>query len=94
MAGPINGIGGQQQVPLANSFKPGESGDNQQVRPNTDAPAQENVVQAQNAQAAQVQNTETGNQNILQDQLAAALEPDSGEDLSSQPRGSLLDIKV
>lgn len=94
MAGPINGIGGQQQIPAANTFQPGESNNNQQVREQSDAPAQENVVQGQNAEAAQTQNTETGNQDILGDQLAAALEPDSGEDLSDQPRGSLVDIEV
>ena len=94
MAGPLNGIGGQQQLPVSNTSQPGGQNTNQALREREDAQPQENVVQPQSAPAADVQNTETGNQDILQGRIADALAQQGDTAEAELRRGSLLDIEV
>lgn len=88
MAGPLNGLGGQQQVPIANTFQ--QSQPNTDLRQRENVQAQEEIVQPQGTEAAQVQSSE-------------ARDSDSGLDLrndgdivqaESQQRGSVIDILV
>ena len=93
MAGPVSGIGGQQQVPLSQPFQPG--GDQDAVRESEDRQPEENTVQPQGAAAAETQNTETDNDQILQAQTETALTPNLIEEpVVQQERGSIVDIEV
>ena len=89
MAGTISGLGGQQQqVPAANTFKPG--GDANDIRQGTETQPRENTVQPQGTAPAQAQNSETGNYQNLNAQ-------DTNEDAlasGSKERGSLVNIVV
>jgi hypothetical protein len=95
MAGPLNGIGGQQQVPISNTFRPGEQNSSQGTKENESTPTQDAAAPAQNTAPTESQAAETNNQDILQSQVAEAL---SGSSESSEPaeqrRGSLIDIQV
>ena len=51
MAGPLNGIGGQQQIPLATPFQPGQNGS--QVRPQDNREPKPNQVQQPSSQLGQ-----------------------------------------
>lgn len=83
MAGPLSGIGGQtQQIPLSNSFQPGQS-NNTQVRPEEKKQAETNIVQPRRSQPASSQSIETGNQDVLKTASSG-----------SSSRGSLIDITV
>ncbi len=84
MAGPLNGLGSGQTIPLSNTFQPGHNND--QVRPDDNKKAQDNVVQARGSQAASSQKSETQN--------FSATRRASNDDSGSQKRGSLLDITV
>lgn len=94
MAGPLNGIGGQQ-VPLATTFQPGQN--SQQVRQQQQSERQNNTgdVQTRNSQSsASSQRSETAsNQNILRSLADKALSPD-GNEKTEQRRGSTIDITV
>lgn len=87
MAGPLNGLGGQQ-VPTVNPFQPGQA--NTDVRQREDVQARENLVQPQGTEPAQVQENQTQDQD-----LAANLRTDGDVvQAQSQERGSLVDILV
>lgn len=96
MAGPLNGIGGQQQVPLSQPFQPGQ--DSNQVRGQNDQQPNENQVQPQGAPAADTQNTETNNQDVLQQQIQELISGSGAEEgLSAEDaprRGSLVDVQI
>lgn len=96
MAGPLNGIGGQQQVPLSQPFQPGQ--DSNQVRNNPEQQPADNQVQPQGAPAAGTQNTETDDQDVLQQQIKELITGSSAENgLSADDaprRGSLVDVTV
>lgn len=94
MAGPLNGVGAQQQVPISNTFKPGGSQSEVQVREREDAQPKENTVQAQGAAAAESRGTESNNQDILKARIAEAVGAADSGSQTDQPRGSLLDIQV
>mgnify|MGYP000427484194 FL=1 len=89
MAGPLNGVGVQQQVPIANTYQPGQATND--VRQREDVEARENTVQPQGTETAQAQNSET------RDQDSGIELRNRGEALAasgSQERGSVLDITV
>ena len=95
MAGPLAGLGAGQQIPLATSLQPNQTSNNQQVRPereDQDQTPETNTVQAPNAPAADVQNSETGNQETLDDLRERALA--ASESSEPQDRGSIVDISV
>lgn len=84
MAGPLNGIGGQ--VPLANTYQPGQS---TQLRTQQDERTPKpNEIQPRGAQAAQTNETETRGSRDLQGLLREAQA--NGE----TGRGSVIDITV
>jgi hypothetical protein len=84
MAGPLNGLGAGAQIPLSNTFQPGQK----DIRPETDPKAQENTVKARAADAAGSHRTDTARANVI---FSAS---DSRDDDAPQRRGSLLDISV
>ncbi len=86
MAGPLNGIGGQQQIPLATPFQPGQNGS--QVRPQDNREPKANQVQQPGSQLGQVQEPETRSSKDLQSLLKDA--EASGE----RGRGSVIDITI
>jgi hypothetical protein len=96
MAGPLTGIGGQQQIPLATPFKPGENGDGQPKKTG------EGLTGASGASpAASPQDVKTGprTESVLQQQQKSALSTQQtrasdNADQTERPRGSLLDIEV
>lgn len=92
MAGALNGIGGPQ-LPVNNTVQSSGQSTNQTVREREDSQPQENVVQPQNTAPASVQNTETGNQDILQGRVSQAIESGDTNQAAFQ-RGSILDIQV
>ncbi len=95
MAGPLSGIAGQQQVPLSQTSQLDQN--NAQVRRNEDEREPEaNRVQPQGTASAETQNTETNNQNNLQqqaDELLSANQNEFGEQEATR-RGSLVDVVV
>ena len=100
MAGPLAGVG--QSAPQITSFQQNNAGqngatsqarENQQLQP--PPPPADRVQESRDAQPAQAQTTETDNQDVLQRDLASAL--DVGQSFgpdSSAPRGSVVDIEV
>jgi hypothetical protein len=87
MAGPLNGIGGQQ-YPFATSFQPGQQ-QGAPVRPqNDDKTPKPNQVQPPNTQAAQSKNSDTRNSRDLSGLLKDA------EATDRKDRGSVVDITV
>jgi len=93
MAGPLSGIAGQQHAPIAQQTQTNQNQNTNQVREQADRQPQNNQVQPQGAPAAESQNTETGNQDALQQRVEQLLtaQADSGAD---QPRGSVIDITI
>jgi len=98
MAGPLSGIAGQQQIPLATSLQSGQN--TGQAREREDAqqsPEQDRTqVQPQGAAVAESQSTETGNQDVANQENAAFAQNSAANDPLSdpQPRGSQVDILV
>ncbi len=95
MAGPLSGIAGQQQVPLSQSSQVDQN--NTQVRQREEREPEENRIQPQGTAAAETQNTETNNQNNLQeqaDELLAANQSEGGQQSETARRGSLIDVVV
>lgn len=88
MAGPLSGIGGQQQVPLATPFKPGESNNNQ-PRETSENTSEKSKVQAQSSDSS-------FRQDVLrsQQQSASTRHADNADQTPPQPRGSLIDVTV
>ena len=87
MAGPLNGIGGQQQIPLATPFQPGQNGS--QVRPQPGVgDARMQTVQQPSSQLGQVQEPETRSSKDLQSLLREA------EASGQTGRGSVIDITI
>ncbi len=97
MAGPLGGIGPQQQLPIATALQGGAN--NQQARraEEQEQPRDRQQVQPQGTQAAQTQNAETDNQNVGRRDEAQGFNVannNQSEDASSGERGSLVDISV
>lgn len=97
MAGPLAGVG--QSAPQVNLFQQNtavQNGNAGQVRENEQRqPQPDQVQQTRDAAPAQTQTTETDNQDVLQRDIASAL--DVGQSFgpdSDAPRGSILDIQV
>lgn len=91
MAGPLNGIGGQQ-IPLSNTFQPGGR---EPVQPQEDRKQAENTQQARQTdeQPARSRETEDSNkEDLLKQLLQAALNKD--DDSGEVRRGSVVDIQV
>ncbi|MCB1531484.1 MAG: hypothetical protein KDJ35_01310 [Alphaproteobacteria bacterium] len=91
MAGPLNGVGVNQQLPIANAYQQGPN-NTAGIRDDDDVQAQQNVVQPEGAEPAEAQTTATDDQNSavsLRGQ-ADALEGLSGND----GRGSIVDVLV
>jgi hypothetical protein len=86
MAGPLNGIGGQQQIPLATPFQPGQNGS--QVRGQDERSPKPNQVQQPSSQLGQVQEPETRSSKDLQSLLKEA------EATGQTGRGSVIDITI
>lgn len=93
MAGPLAGLGGQPQIPLA---VPSQQSQNQQgVRQQQERESQSNEVQPQGAEAAQSQRSETNNQDVSRNQAREFLSASNDDSSQSvQPRGSIVDIAV
>ena len=94
MAGPLGGIGAGQQVAFAGSIQQGQ---NSQIRAQDDREAETNQVQPQGASAAETQNTETNNQDVVQQQLEEFAQGEASNLVANengQQRGSVLDISV
>ncbi len=87
MAGPLNGISGQQVFPASNTFQQTQ---NNNVSQNQDAQPQEGTIQPQGTAAAESQSVETQNQDS-EAGIGFQAEAQSGH---SQERGSLVDITV
>lgn len=92
MAGPLNGVGVNQQIPVANAFQQGQNGSNVGIRENDDVRAQQDVVQPEGAEVAEALTTGADDQETAVDQRNAtnALEQLSG----NEERGSLVDVLV
>ncbi|MEZ5919129.1 MAG: hypothetical protein R3D66_04210 [Alphaproteobacteria bacterium] len=96
MAGPLTGIGGQQQIPLATPFKPGENGDGQPKKTGEGLTGTSGTSSAANTQEARAN---TRAESPLQQQQKSALSHDrtrhtDNADQTERPRGSLVDIEV
>lgn len=90
MAGPLNGIGGQQ-IPLSNTFKPGQNED--QVRGTPEDKKDDSRVRQTSANARTQESDTENREDLLEEKLAAALSAQksgSGE----VRRGSVVDITV
>lgn len=93
MAGPVNGLGGQQ-VPLATTFQP--SKDSDQVRQQQDAQQQQkpSKVEARNTTSESKETHKTDNSDdLLEQRLAEALSARSSGS-GEVRRGSVVDITV
>lgn len=93
MTGPVNGFGGNQ-LQYTSTFQQNQS--NTQIRGDENRQPQHNEVQARNAQIADTQNAETGNQGDIfratEDAVQAVLA--SSDNGKTPPRGSVLDVLV
>ncbi len=93
MAGPLNGLGSGQQVPLSNTFQPGRNAD--QVRPDNDNREKDDKNVRSRGSAAETQNAETGNQDAARNAaFSAEREKNDDEDNQKKKRGSLVDLTV
>lgn len=90
MAGPLNGLGGQQ-IPLANTFQPSQN--SAQVRQQEREP-EEKKVQPRGTAASESQDTESRNDGVLQERIAAALSAEQASGRDEVRRGSVVDITV
>ncbi|MCB9981714.1 MAG: hypothetical protein H6860_04870 [Rhodospirillales bacterium] len=95
MAGPLSGIAGQQQIPLAQPSQTSNQNTNG-VRGQNEQQPEVNRVQPQGAPAAETQNTETHNEDVLQQQLQNALASDQDDPAGGETlrRGSLVDVVI
>lgn len=93
MAGPLNGIGGQQQLPISNTFQPTRSGVDQSARESEDVAPQENTVQPQGTAAAETQSVETNTQDT-EAGIGFQAEVQADSLSGREERGSLIDISV
>lgn len=98
MAGPLGGIGvggTGQQIPLANTFQPGQSGGGIKSDDSTGRRTADNITQPRGQQAASSQKTESERQDTQRtlNDNARTRGSDSG-DSSRAPRGSLVDITI
>ena len=91
MAGPLNGLGGQQ-IPLANTFQPSQN--SAQVRAQEERQPEEKKVQPRGTAAAESQDTESRNDGVLQERIAAALSAEQASGRDEVRRGSVVDITV
>ena len=93
MAGPLSGVAGQQ-VPASQPQQNSQNANH--VREQEVREPEENRVQPQGAPPAEAQNTETNNQDALQQQLDEIIAVQQSGELNSadQPRGSVIDITV
>jgi len=96
MAGPLTGIGPQQQLPISNTFQPGQGAtQQQQVRESEDQQPRQNVVQPQgSAAAAETQRADSDNTDVGQRELGVSLASNEDESSNTGGRGSLIDISV
>lgn len=91
MAGPLTGIGSQnQQLPISNTFQPGQAGAQQRARESDEQQSRQNVVQPRGSSEAG--QTQRSNQDIGGRQIFAASN-DDGREIGGG-RGSLVDITV
>ena len=92
MAGPLNGLGGQQ-VPFANTFQP-SSKDNEQVKQQQDKQNQSNKVEARQQVTNEAKETrKISSDEVLEQRLAEALSArNSGS--GEVRRGSVVDVTV
>ncbi|HOO81814.1 MAG TPA: hypothetical protein PK513_04875 [Alphaproteobacteria bacterium] len=95
MAGPLSGIAGQQQVPLAQPSQTSTQNTNG-VRGQSEQKPEADRVQPQGAPAAETQNTETHNEDVLQQQIQNALTTDQNDPAGAETlrRGSLVDVVI
>lgn len=93
MAGPVNGIGGQQQVPLSQTHQPGGS-QNESAQRARESDPKENTSRSRDAAASQSQGSKKED-DLLRKLLAEALEGnDEPQQNSSARRGSVVDLTV
>ena len=96
MAGPISGLGTQQQVPVSQNLQNNANADHA-VRENGNERDRENNVRSSEPAAAAQETESTGqNQDVLRTQSESALNPprqDNNNPDSERP-GSLVDILV
>lgn len=95
MAGSLNGLGSGQQIPIANTFQPGQAA-TQQSRIDDPKRQQQNVTQPRGAASAQTQTVETRTVNPTRGQRSGNIvrANTSAQDQSPARRGSLVDISV
>lgn len=91
MAGPLNGVGVNQQLPIANAFQQGPN-NNAGVRQEDDVRAQQDVVQPEGAEPAEAQTAAT-------EDLETAVDSRSGANIldeltGNEERGSVIDVLV
>ncbi len=86
MAGPVNGLGSQQQIPLANTFQPGQ---NDQVRGNEGRSREDSSVRTDNGKDPHIKTADSFKRETVS---APSNENEAGE--TRQKRGSLVDITV
>jgi hypothetical protein len=98
MAGPLTGIGSQnQQLPIANTFQPGQAGAQQRARESDQQQSQPNVVQPRgSSEAGQTQRSNTDNQDVASRQNRPLFSASNDDERSNAGagRGSLVDITV
>lgn len=85
MSGSINGLGAQQQIPLANTFQPGQ---NDQVKGDENRSSKDSGVRADSSDT-QIKTADAFKRETVS---APSNENEAGE--SRQKRGSLVDITV
>jgi hypothetical protein len=90
MAGPLNGIGGQQNIPIANTYQPGNSND---IRRQDDSAPRENTVQPRGVAASETQRTQTEDRNAGVE-IRNSGDSQQRQSYASQQRGSVIDITV
>ena len=93
MAGPLTGLGSGQQIPLANTFQPGQNVD--QKRIDDTRHQRKDVTLPAGTSAANSQSVETRNAHIARARNATAHQVnDNSKTDSNQRRGSTVDITV
>jgi len=96
MAGPLTGLGSGQQLPIANTFQPGQGVDQKQIddtrnqRKNITLPANTKTAQAEPTQARNVNATRAPQRNTSIRQVNDNQDQSAG----SNKRGSTIDITV
>jgi hypothetical protein len=90
MASPLNGLGTGPQIPLANTFQPGQNINDQRTRENTGGG---DVVKLRGTKTASSQNSEAGNQSATRAPQRENVKPLPAEN-SNAKRGSIVDITI